>query len=134
MRGPEHIADPMPRLISDIVGLLGLWSADGFNRYSDTHANIIFISHVGAEHRTFFIIFSSLSAAFYILTVFLERHLRHQRRIPGSIRKRQTYLDIASVIFAIIGAAALVLLSVFDDINYSTVHWSMSERGGPVRC
>ena len=90
---------------SDIVGLLGLWAMDGFPRYENTEANIVFISDVGAAHKTFFIIFSSLSAAFYILTVLVERHLRHQRRIPGSLRRRQTYLDIASLIFAEIGRA-----------------------------
>lgn len=30
--------------ITDIVGLLGLWSADGFPRYQNTEANIVFIS------------------------------------------------------------------------------------------
>lgn len=61
-----------------------------------------------------------------MLTTLLERHLRHQRRIPGSVRKRQTVLDVFSLIFAFIGAIALILLSIFDDINYSNVHWSMT--------
>ncbi|PWZ00464.1 hypothetical protein BCV70DRAFT_199742 [Testicularia cyperi] len=109
-----------------IVGLLALWSRDNFREYEVEEASIVFISDVGASHKTFFIIFCALTAAFYILTTFAERHLRHTRRIPGSIRKKQTYLDIASVCCAIIGSAALVLLSVFDAFNYSTVHWSMT--------
>lgn len=58
--------------------------------------------------------------------VLLERHLRHLRRIPGSLRKRQTVLDILSLVFAIIGAIGLVILSVCDTIDYPTVHWSMT--------
>lgn len=112
--------------ITCIVGLLGLWRADGFAVYVPGDATVVFISDVGAQHKTFFIIFACLSAAFYMLTTLLERHLRHQRRIPGSTRARQTRLDIASVVFAVIGAIALILLSIFDDINYSTVHWSMT--------
>lgn len=112
--------------ITCIVGLLGLWRADGFPQYVPGNATVVFISDVGAEHKTFFIIFASLSAAFYMITTLLERHLRHQRIIPGSTRKRQTVLDSFSVAFAIIGAIALILLSIFDDINYSRVHWSMT--------
>lgn len=102
---------------SDIVGLIGLWKADGFSHYGNDNPDVVFISDVGAHHKTFFIIFSSLSAAFYILTTLVERHLRHKGRIPGSVKKRQTVLDVFSVIFCIIGGAALVLLSVFDDVK-----------------
>lgn len=109
-----------------IVGLLALWSRDNFAEYEVEEASVVFISDVGATHKTFFIIFCALTAAFYILTTFAERHLRHLRRIPGSVRKKQTILDICSVICAIIGSAALVLLSIFDAFNHSTVHWSMT--------
>lgn len=109
-----------------IVGLLGLWVHDGYERYQRTEATIVFISDVGAAHRTFFIIFCALTATFYILTTFAERHLRHQRRIPGSIRKKQTVLDIFSVICAIIGSLGLLFLSIFDAFDYSRVHWSMT--------
>jgi Frag1/DRAM/Sfk1 family len=61
-----------------------------------------------------------------MLTVLIERHLRHKRRIPGSLHKRTTHYDIASVIFAIIGSLGLIFLSIFDAFNYSNVHWSMT--------
>lgn len=56
-----------------------------------------------------------------MLVVLLERHLRHQRRIPGSLRKRQTVLDILSLVFAIIGSLGLIILSVCDTFDYPTV-------------
>lgn len=51
---------------------------------------------------------------FYDITVLIERHLRHQRRIPGSVVKQQTSLDIASLVFAIAGSICLLMLSIFD--------------------
>ncbi|EPQ31828.1 uncharacterized protein PFL1_00027 [Pseudozyma flocculosa PF-1] len=112
--------------ITNIVGLLGLWVRDKFKRYEVEEASIVFISDVGATHQAFFIVFSSLTALFYVLTTLAERHLRHQRRIPGSVRKRQTIYDILSVVFSFIGAAGLVLLSAFNAFDWSTVHWSMT--------
>ncbi|SNX83065.1 uncharacterized protein MEPE_01771 [Melanopsichium pennsylvanicum] len=109
-----------------IVGLLALWVRDNYRQYENGEATIVFISDVGAAHRTFFIIFCALTAVAYITTTFAERHLRHQRRIPGSIRKKQTILDICSVICAIIGSLALLFLSIFDAFDYSRVHWSMT--------
>ncbi|PWN35363.1 uncharacterized protein FA14DRAFT_160543 [Meira miltonrushii] len=109
-----------------IFGLLGLWGTDGFPKYVNTDATVVFISDVGAAHHTYFIIFAVLSAVAYMATTLLERHLRHQRRIPGSVRKKQTVLDSFSVAFAIIGAIGLILLSIFDDVEYPRVHWSMT--------
>lgn len=43
------------------------------------------------------------------------------------MRKNQTSLDIASVVFAVIGALGLIFLSIFDAFDYPNVHWSMSE-------
>lgn len=109
-----------------IVGLLGLWVHDHYKQYQYGEATIVFISDVGAAHHAFFIVFCALTAFFYISTTFAERHLRHQRRIPGSIRKKQTILDICSVICAIIGSLGLLFLSIFDAFDYSRVHWSMT--------
>ncbi|SJX61898.1 uncharacterized protein SRS1_12882 [Sporisorium reilianum f. sp. reilianum] len=112
--------------ITAIVGLLALWARDNFVEYEVEEASVVFISDVGATHKTFFIIFCCLTSAFYILTTLAERQLRHARKIPGSVRKKQTILDICSVVCAVIGSAALILLSIFDAFNHSTVHWSMT--------
>lgn len=108
----------------DIIGLLVLWARDGFPQYRPDQASVVFISHVGAVHQTWFIIFSVLTGAFYIATAFAERYLRSSRRIPGAVKKRQTIYDILSVIFACLGALFLGLLSGFNATDYSTVHWS----------
>lgn len=110
--------------LADIVGLLVLWARDGFPQYEASNSSIVFISDVGANHNTWFIIFSVLTGAFYVATAFAERYLRSSRRIPGSVKKRQTIYDVLSVIFACLGALFLGLLSGFNDQDYSTVHWS----------
>ncbi|CAD6889482.1 unnamed protein product [Tilletia controversa] len=113
--------------LANIIGLLVIWTVrDDKREYEREEASVVFISDVGAAHKTYFIILSSCTAAFYVLTTFLERHLRHVRRIPGSVKQKQTHLDIASVVFACFGAASIVLLSVFDAFNYSRVHWSFA--------
>jgi hypothetical protein len=84
------------------------------------------ISNIGAEHKTLFIVGNSLTCFFWALTLLTERWLHHVRRIPGSLRKHETNLDIASVVFGIMGGLALVFLAIFDAVNYAPVHWSMT--------
>lgn len=99
----------------DVIGLLVLWSRDGFPQYVPDDASFVFISDVGAQHTTWFIIFSVLTGVFFIATMATERYLRSTRRIPGSIKKRQTVYDIICVCFAVLGALFLGLLSGFND-------------------
>lgn len=108
----------------DVIGLLVLWSRDGFIQYQEDNASFVFISDVGAHHKTWFIIFSVLTAIFFIATMVTERYLRSTRRIPGSIKKRQTIYDVFCVIFACLGGLFLGLLSGFNDVDYSNVHWA----------
>ncbi|CAO1623404.1 unnamed protein product [Parajaminaea phylloscopi] len=110
--------------LCDVIGLLVLWSRDGFPQYQENDASFVFISDVGANHKTWFIIFSVLTGIFFIASMVTERYLRSTRRIPGSKKKRQTVYDALCVVFACLGALFLGLLSGLDDVNYSTVHWS----------
>ncbi len=111
--------------VATLVTMLALWVRDGYSRYG-RDANIVFISDVGAAHHVPFIGLCCTTAGLYILTVLLERQLRHARRIPGSLIRRTTNYDITSVVFAIIGALGLVFLSIFDTVDYPTVHWTMT--------
>lgn len=110
--------------LCDVIGLLALWSRDGFAQYQVDDASFVFISDVGAQHKTWFIIFSVLTAIFFIATMSSERYLRSMRRIPGSIRRRQTVYDICCLVFAAMGGLFLSLLSGFDAVSFSNLHWS----------
>lgn len=109
--------------LTNLVGLLGFWRADDLRQYQRDEATIVFVSDVGAAHHPFFIGLCCTTAGLYILTVLIERQLRHARRIPGSTRRRTTIYDIFSVIFAIIGGLGLIFLSIFDAFQHPTAHW-----------
>ena len=83
-------------------------------------------SDVGAAHRALFIPGTALTWIFYSASLFTERYLRHIRRIPGSMRKRETTWDIIACIFGFCGGLALMLLSILDAFNHSTAHWILT--------
>lgn len=108
--------------VSNTLGLLLLWIHDESPRYRSNEARINFLSDIGAAHKTYFIIFSTLTAAFYVAAVFVERHLR---QLHGNMLSRQLYFDMVMTYCASIGAAALIALSIFDAFNFANAHWSL---------
>ncbi|KAK1927747.1 Frag1/DRAM/Sfk1 family-domain-containing protein [Papiliotrema laurentii] len=112
--------------LGGILALLLLWVTDGKPRYRGDEASVVFISDVGAVHKTLFIVICSVTAGCYVLSLFAERWLRHIDRLPVDLRIREKIFDWLAICFGIIGSAALILLSVFDTFNHSTVHWSMT--------
>ncbi|GAA6060190.1 hypothetical protein JCM10212_005191 [Sporobolomyces blumeae] len=110
-----------------LLGLLLWWIIDdNARRYRVSDATVTYISNVGAVHQALFIAGCSLTALFYTLTLLSERWLRHLRRIPGPLRKRDRNADIAAAVFGILGALSLVLLSCFNDQAFPNVHWSFA--------
>ncbi|CAD6914982.1 unnamed protein product [Tilletia laevis] len=114
--------------LSNIIGLLLFWTIREDQReYKDELSTIVFISDIGGIHRTYFIILSSCTAGFYILTTIL-RHFRSQHwssRHSGTAKERQIWwLSIASSFSAFVAAMSLVLLSVFDTFHHRPVHVS----------
>lgn len=77
--------------------------------------------NVGAEHKVLFVTGCALTFVTWSATLLTERWLRHIRRIPGSLHKRETRFDIVSVVFGVLGGLSLLLLSVFDAVNYKRV-------------
>lgn len=110
-----------------LLGLLLWWTVeDDAKPYKIDQASVVFISNVGAAHKALFVAGCALTFVFWTLTLLTERWLRHIRRIPGSLHKRETRIDIASVVFGILGGLALLMLSIFDAVNYPPVHWSFT--------
>lgn len=69
------------------------------------------VSDLGSVHHALFIAGCSVTAVAYVLTMIFERWLRHAHRIPGVIRKKERNFGIAALVFACIGALALVSIS-----------------------
>ncbi|KAK4704524.1 hypothetical protein P7C70_g1689, partial [Phenoliferia sp. Uapishka_3] len=99
---------------------------DHHKAYMIDEATVVFISDVGAAHRALFIPGTALTFITYSATLLTERWLRHIRRIPGVLAKKERYADILAVVFGIIGGLALLLLSIFNAFDYSTAHWILT--------
>ncbi|BGP42916.1 hypothetical protein JCM10449v2_006931 [Rhodotorula kratochvilovae] len=108
-----------------ILGLLLWWAVDDdAERYQVDQGTIVYVSNIGAAHQWLFIFLGTVTAVFYILSLLAERYLRHLRRIPGPLRKRDRNADIAACVFGIGGAIALILLTCFNAVTHSTGHWT----------
>ncbi|GAA5921006.1 hypothetical protein JCM3775_004045 [Rhodotorula graminis] len=108
-----------------ILGLLLWWAVDDNARqYQVEQATIVYVSNIGAAHQWLFIFLGSMTAVFYILSLLSERWLRHLRRIPGALRKRDRNADIVALVFGIGGGIALILLTCFNAVTHSTGHWT----------
>ncbi|TNY23866.1 Frag1/DRAM/Sfk1 family-domain-containing protein [Rhodotorula diobovata] len=108
-----------------ILGLLLWWAIDdNAKQYQVEQATIVYVSNIGAAHQWLFIFLGSMTAVFYILSLLAERWLRHLRRIPGPLRKRDRNADIAACVFGICGGIALILLTCFNAVTHSTGHWT----------
>lgn len=51
-----------------------------------------------------------------------DRWLRHRRRLAPNTSKSEKILSVFATIFAIAGAAGIILLSIFDTYNYPRLH------------
>ena len=108
--------------------MLITWITEGSPHYSsmDPTQHIAYISDVGAQGlKPLFIAGSAVTVVVFDLTFISERWLRHTGRLAHNTTKSEKVLSIFSVIFAIIGAAGLILLSIFDTLRYPNVHDAM---------
>jgi len=112
--------------LGGLLALISLWAKAGRPRYRPGEAKVVFISDIGATYKTLFIIICCITASLYILSLFAERWLRHVDRLPVALRFREKVYDWLAIFFGVIGSAALILLSIFDAFNHSTIHWSMT--------
>lgn len=88
--------------------------------------HIAYISDIGATKlRPLFIAGSAVMVVVFDLAFISERWLRHKNRLAPNYRKREAFLSVCSIIAAIIGAAGLILLSIFDTKTYPHVHDAM---------
>lgn len=108
--------------------MLGTWVAEGSPHYAsmDPGQHIAYISDVGAQGlKPLFIAGSAVTVVVFDLAFISERWLRHSGRLAHNTTKVEKACSIISVIFAIIGAAGLILLSIFDTLRYPHVHDAM---------
>lgn len=108
-----------------LMGMIIYWAASGHPVYPsmDSDQTIAFISDVGAFRlKPLFITGSTIMVVTLDLSLLSERWLRHNGKLAPNTSTAQKVLSIASMVFAIIGAAGLILLSIFDTYHHNRVH------------
>lgn len=108
--------------------MLGYWLAVGSPHYWFMGANqkIAYISDIGATFlQPLFIAGSATMVVVFDLAFISERWLRHKGRLTPNYSKWEAFLSICAIIAALIGAAGLILLSIFDTRQYPHVHDAM---------
>jgi len=84
---------------------------------------IAYISDVGAQGlKPLFIAMSAVTVVSFDLAFILERYLRHTGKLAPNTSTWQKLYSILSIIFAIAGAAGLILLAVFDTLRHPRLH------------
>lgn len=108
-----------------LLGMLISWATSGRPHYPsmDADQTIAYISDVGAFRlKPLFIAGSCVTVVCLDLAFLAERWLRHNGRLAANTSRVQKGLSIASIIFAIAGAAGLILLSNFDTYKHPRLH------------
>lgn len=114
--------------LGTLLAMLGTWIAEGSPHYASMGASqrIAYISDVGAEGlKPLFIAGSAVCVVVFDVCFISERWLRHTGRLAHNTGKLEKAFSIISVLAAIIGAAGLILLSIFDTLRYPHVHDAM---------
>jgi len=108
-----------------LLGLLIHWNVDGKPHYAsmDPTQSIAYISDVGAQSlKPLFIAGSCVTTIFLDLSFISERWLRHRGRLARNTTLIEKILSGLSMVFAVIGTAGLILLSIFDTLRHPKLH------------
>ncbi|KAL7817012.1 Frag1/DRAM/Sfk1 family domain-containing protein [Trichoderma aethiopicum] len=109
-----------------LLGLLLYWVVDtNTTHYSwmGSDDQIAFISDIGASKlKPLFIAGSAVTTVFLDLAFAAERWLRHNGRLVPNTTLKEKVLAIVSIVFAVIGTAGLILLSIFDTHHHHKAH------------
>ncbi|KJZ75550.1 hypothetical protein HIM_05013 [Hirsutella minnesotensis 3608] len=109
-----------------LLGMLLHWIIDTHRRhYPSMNANsdIAYISNIGAhELKPLFIAGSVVTTITLDLSFVSERWLRHSGRLVPNASTGEKVLAILTIVFAIIGTAGLILLSIFDTWRHHNLH------------
>ncbi|KAE8551637.1 hypothetical protein EYB25_005527 [Talaromyces marneffei] len=111
-----------------LIAMISTWAAKGKPHYSNMPARrtIPYISDIGATGiQPLFIAGSAVTVVFLDLSFLAERWLRHSGQLLRNKGRFDKACSIISIIFSFLGAAGLILLSIFNDVDYDEVHDSM---------
>lgn len=108
-----------------LLGLLLSWIHSGKPHLPSMEQgqNIAYISDTGAYSlKPLFIAGSCVTVICLDIGLIAERWLRHTGRLARNTSNTQKILSCFSIVFAIAGAAGLILLSIFDTYRHPRLH------------
>ncbi|CAM1508488.1 Fc.00g053360.m01.CDS01 [Cosmosporella sp. VM-42] len=109
-----------------LLGMLLHWiindDSEHYTSMADT-ASIAYISNIGADDlKPLFIAGCCVTTLFLDLSFAAERWLRHRGRLVPNGSTGEKVLVALTIVFALVGTAGLVLLSIFDTAHYKKLH------------
>ncbi|KAJ2902981.1 hypothetical protein MKZ38_010565 [Zalerion maritima] len=112
--------------IGTLLGLLLHWLVDTSREHYPSMSDgtkVAYVSDAGAyELKPLFITGCTVTVVFLDLSFFADRWLRHRGRLVPNSSRGEKVLSWLTILFAVLGAAGLILLSVFDTNNYPKIH------------
>ncbi|BFZ55644.1 hypothetical protein PYCC9005_002685 [Savitreella phatthalungensis] len=112
----------------ELIAFLSIWTAQGRPVY-EAGGTPPYLSYLGAAthaQRTLFVVGNSITGGFFILSLIVERYLRHKARLDPNIRRRERVLSVLAILFAAGGSGCLIGLAVKNAFQYDTTHWHLT--------
>lgn len=110
-----------------LLGMLLHWVVDKNKQpygFMDPDATIVYISDIGAAKlKPLFIAGSVVVTVFLDLSFVAERWLRHKGRLVPNASRGEKALAVLTILFALLGTAGLILLSIFDTKRHHRLHY-----------
>jgi len=109
--------------LSTLLAMLLTWLITGRPKYVSTQVAVVYISDVGASYlKPLFVTACCITGVGLVLSLSIERLLRHSGRLPVERRRRERIFSRLSIVGAVIAMLGLVFLSGFDTGRYPTPH------------
>lgn len=105
--------------------MLVYWASTGRPHYVTMSEGqyIPYISDIGADTlKPMFIAMSTVTVVTFDLAFIFERYLRHAGKLTPNTSVWQKIYSLCATIAAIVGAAGLILLTIFDCKNHNRLH------------
>lgn len=109
-----------------LLAMLLTWVTAGkphLRGMDDPGQTVPFISDIGSWYlQPLFIAMGATSVVTFTLSFIAERWLRHLGKLTPNTSHWQKLFSVISIIAAIAGAAGLILLTIFDNVNHGNLH------------
>ncbi|KAK0720814.1 Frag1/DRAM/Sfk1 family-domain-containing protein [Lasiosphaeris hirsuta] len=112
--------------LATLLGLLLYWNIDAHQEHyasMGVSQRIAYISDIGASRlKPLFVAGCVITTVFFDISFGADRWLRHKGRLVPNTTRGEKVLSGLTIVFAVIGTAGLVLLSIFDTAHYPKLH------------